>query len=151
MTAQRVCQRAALVFIVLVAAVPSDAAESTSDDYLGTWVGDEGPWLGSTFKISKTHVDMGYGECRNLTYKIIETFPSNERDHYLAIEVDAPPGKCRSGGAERVIYRLRRSREYDLLHYYKCPSLEDLQLLVNGKNRYCSGEAHFVRKRAAVR
>lgn len=133
----RRCFALALLMYVLQCGAAAPA------DFFGTWIGDEGPWNRLVFKLDAKRVGIGPGRCSSLPYKVIEVYPSDEFGDYMSIEVDAPPDECRSLNQTQLIFRLRLNRDLPRLHFFDCPSREDLELLAAGKNRSCSGEAHL--------
>jgi hypothetical protein len=142
----RTRQTTAILAVLVLAPLVMAAAGSNLAEFFGTWEGEDGPRRGYTFRMSETLVDIGPGVCRNLPYKVIEIFPAIHGALSVAIEVDAPPGKCRSSQDDQVIIRLWRVPNSEYLGYSRCPTLEDLKLQAEGSNRRCSGGPGLKRK-----
>jgi hypothetical protein len=142
----RVRKSLALLAVALVASDSTSAQDSVIGQFFGTWVGEDGPRQGWVFSISGDRVDIGPGTCRNLPYKILEIYPAFSGKLSIAIQVDVQGSECRWSADRLAIYRLWRAPNSDFLGLSLCPSLEDLELQAEGRNRYCDGPSSLVRK-----
>jgi len=81
--------------------------------------------------------------CKGIPYKQIKRYPSTADNDYVAIELYPDKANCRSLGQMHYLYRIRVSRKAPAIHIYRCPTHEDLELLMRDGNHGCSGESHF--------
>lgn len=122
------------------------------NELFGVWVVDnDHPLWKATIVVEPNHISLGSPECQNLSYSLLKHVSLGTEGEVYPLDIAAPPDKCRSYKQEKVIwhFRVQHSERRPYLHLDICPTLEDLDLFMQGKNRYCSG-SFFAIKRAEV-
>jgi uncharacterized protein YecT (DUF1311 family) len=110
--------------------------------FIGRWQ-LVGPLWKGTLLIGKTIISIGSPGCDNLRYTILKHLPPGDQrnEAIYVIDVAAPLDKCRYSGQQKVIFHFKVARDdiSDILYIDNCPFMEDLELFMQGRNRYCSG------------
>ena len=134
------------VFVVICllsgSLLPGAAAGQTVEHsvLVGAWELTGPRWSGP-LQITEKQISWGAPDCRNLRYTVLRHQPQGEEGDVYVIDVNAPANRCRSLHDEKVLFHLL-VKQYDAgyaMRIHRCPTLEDLDLFMQGRNRYCSG------------
>ena len=135
-----------IILALMALALPVWSHSASPSQLLGTWeVGEN--WE-AEIVIGPDRISLGGKDCQDLPYKLLNQIPQTNGVEVYVLDIAAPPDKCRSHSQKKVIwhFRIKRGGDQTYMNYYICPSVEDLELLMQGKNRYCAG-SFFARKR----
>ena len=122
------------------------------NELFGVWVVDNDlPQWKTTIVVEPNRISLGSPKCQNLSYSLLKHVSLGTKGEVYALDIAAPPDACRYYKQEKVIwhFRVNHSEQYTYLHLDICPTLEDLDLIMQGKNRNCSG-TYFAKKKAKL-
>ena len=111
-------------------------------ELLGVWVVDnDRPLWKARIVVEPDRISLGSPDCQNLPYLLIREVSLGPDGEVYALDIAAPPDKCRGYNDEKVIWHLRvkHGEKFTYMYLDTCPSIADLELLMQGKNRGCSG------------